>query len=205
MFRLLRRTEDLTLEEVDYELRIRQQPEEIFSEDLSGKQRLLRNLFRSDVTESRNHRSTINIKDEAPFIEDQIENLRKALSRKVEPKLDSRVLHYWYRVRRSLATNDEEKKVRRELSRTIEVLMKYYNFGPPLSPFKEHINTALHEADRVDLIDLNGQGAAGNVGSRNIDPQKSVESEKLPTDNRHSIDHPNTSKGAVRKLNVTVP
>ena len=83
--------------------------------------------------------------------------------------------------------------------------MKYYNFGPPLSPFKEHINTALQEADRADLIDLNEQGAAGKIGSQGVDQQKSAESEKLVPGSHQSGDHQDSSKGAVKKFTITVP
>ncbi|XP_058458784.1 uncharacterized protein LOC131435180 [Malaya genurostris] len=147
MNRLFPHAEDLNQEEVDYELMIRNQPEEIYSLDLQGKQRRLRNLFRADQTEGRNYRSPINIKDEVNHIEGRITSLEKALSRKVEPKLESRVLHYWYRVKRSIARNDEEKKMRRDLNRKIEKVMKDFQFGPPMSPFKKQINDCIQIAE----------------------------------------------------------
>lgn len=137
MNRSLPRAEDLNLEEIDYELSIRNQPEEVFKLDVQGKQRHLRLLFKSDQKEGRNYRSNTNIQDEAGHISARIDNLEKALSKKVEAKYESRVIHYYYRVKRCIADTEEGKELRRELSRRIEKLMQYYQFGPSLSPFKE--------------------------------------------------------------------
>ncbi|XP_062556949.1 uncharacterized protein LOC134221780 [Armigeres subalbatus] len=110
------RAEDLNSEEIDYELAIRQQPEEVFKLDLSGRQRTLRRLFKEDQKDGRNYRSPYSISEEAAHVEGRIENLTKALEKRVEIKLESRVIHYWYRVKRAVARNDEEKKLRRDLS-----------------------------------------------------------------------------------------
>ena len=99
MNRLFPHAEDLNQEEVDYELMIRNQPEDVFNLDIASKQRLLRNLFREDKNEGRNYRTTLNIMDEASHIEGRISNLEKALAKKVEAKYESRVLHYWYTLR----------------------------------------------------------------------------------------------------------
>ena len=196
--RLFPRAEDLNAEEVDYELQIRNQPEEVVSQNLAEKQRLLRNLFRSDSNEGRNYPSNHMIGDEASLIEGRITNLEKALMKSVEPKLESSVLHYWYRAKRCIASNDEDKKLRRYLIRRIEKVMQDFQFGPPLSPYKEHINSIIEEVEA-------GQGAVGNTNSQSSEQQISAEKEKLSPGSGQVVDHPDTSKGAVKKITVTVP
>lgn len=149
MNQLFPRAEDLTSEEIDYEFIIRQQPEHVFKLELSGKQRHLRSLFKEDQKEARNYRSPFSISEEAPHIEGRIENLERALDKKVESKYESRVIHYWYRVKRSVARNDEEKKMRRELTRKIEAVMQNYQFGPSLSPYKFRINKIIQGNEAV--------------------------------------------------------
>lgn len=184
MNRLFPRAEDLNQEEIDYELAIRDQSAKVFELDLAGKQRHLRWLFKDDQKEGRNYRSKLNILDEASHIEGRIENLEKALERKVEPKFESRVLHYWYRTKRCTASNDEEKKIRRELSRRIEKIMQDYQFGPPLSPYKEHINNIIHGAE----------DGARSLGLETSLPRTGVQNEQ-----NHVTPPQNISKGAIPK------
>lgn len=143
MNRCFPRAEDLEQEEIDYELDIRSQPEEVFKLDLKGKQRHLRQLFKSDQKEGRNYRSTFKIQDEADLIFEKIGWLESELRKKVEPKHESRVIHYYYRVKRCVASSEDEKRLRRELSRRIENTMQEYKFGPSVSPYKDQINNII--------------------------------------------------------------
>lgn len=143
MVRTFPRAEDLNQEEIEYEFLIRNQPEEIYSLDLVGKQRHLRSLFKNDSKERVSYRSPLSIMEEAQHIQGRIENLEKALEKKVEAKYESRVLHYWYRVKWSKANGEEEKRIRRELSQRIESIMKRFQFGPPQSPVIGQINNIL--------------------------------------------------------------
>ncbi|XP_053691542.1 uncharacterized protein LOC128740057 [Sabethes cyaneus] len=181
MNRLFPRAEDLNQEEVDYELMIRNQPQETFLLDFVGKQRVLRSLFREDQSEGRNYRCNVNIRDEASYVEGRMSCLEKSLSKKSEPRLESKVLHYWYRVKRALATNDEEKKMRRDLTRRIESLMQDFQFGPPLSPVKDHINNLI-------------QGAEGGTGLVNQSANPSLPA--IPAEKQST---PDRSKGAIPK------
>ncbi|XP_062699094.1 uncharacterized protein LOC134284305 [Aedes albopictus] len=187
MNQLFPRAEDLTLEEIDYELVIRQQPEEVFRLELSSKQRHLRHMFKEDQKEGRNYRSPYSISEEAPHIEGRIENLAKALEKRVETKFESRVIHYWYRVKRAVTRNDEEKMMRRDLIRKIEKIMQDFQFGPSLCPYKTQINKIIQDCEN---------GASGQTGNPEVQRIRS------PTVSDQIEDSPQsqpTPKGAVRK------
>lgn len=184
MNQLFPRAEDLTLEEINYEFVIRHQPEEVFKLELSGKQRHLRQLFKEDQKEGRNHRSPYSISEEASHIEGRIENLAKALEKRVETKFESRVIHYWYRVKRAIARNDEEMRMRRDLICKIERIMQDFQFGPSLSPYKTQSNT---------VVQVSEEGAAGKT--MNADAGVSQRSES----SNHMNDLSQYAKGAIPK------
>lgn len=137
MSRVFPRAEDLNQEELDFELQIRNEPEEVYKLDLTAKQRHLRNLFKNDQKDGRLYQSPFSINDEYAHVEGRILNLEKALEKKVESKYESRVLHYWYRVKWIHVEGEEEKKKKRELVQAIERIMMKYQFGPPQSPTVE--------------------------------------------------------------------
>ncbi|XP_062537882.1 uncharacterized protein LOC134206209 [Armigeres subalbatus] len=173
MNRSLPRAEDLNLEEIDYELSIRNQPEDVFKLDVQGKQRHLRLLFKADQKEGQNYRSNLSIQAEAEHISARIDNLEKALSKKVEAKYESRVIHYYYRVKRCMAETEEGKKLRRELSLRIEKIMQFYQFGPSLSPYKEQINTIIQRSEGA--VGLSGQDSSATPKTSTIKPVRQSE------------------------------
>lgn len=145
MNRWFPRAEDLDQDEIDYELDIRSQPREVFELDLQGKQRHLRQLIKNDIKEGRNYRTNFKIQNEAGFICRKIEHLENVLKNKVEPKHESRIIHYYYRVQRCVASSQEEKKLKGDLCHRIERIMQEYQFGPSLSPYKEQINSVIQD------------------------------------------------------------
>lgn len=151
--RIFPRAEDLNLEEVDFELELRNLLDENASLDLPGKQRLLRIHFKEEAHEPKTYQSLRNIRDEADHIEGRIDSLAKALERKIEAKYESRVLHYWNRARANCATNEEEKTLKKDLIFKIEKLMRDVQIGP-LSPTKGRINEILsaQENDTTKLL-----------------------------------------------------
>lgn len=197
MNKLFPRAEDLTHEEIDYEFVIRQQPEEVFKLELSGKQRHLRSLFKDDQKEGRNYRSQFSIMDEAAHIEGRISNLEKALEKRVEAKFESRVIHYWYRTKRSVATNDEEKKIRRELVRKIENVMRNFQFGPPMSPYKNQINNIIQgEEGAVGGVVEDPSRVEQNTEEGQVDGVQQGTNTPLPASPQNLIDRPLEAQGS---------
>lgn len=190
------RAEDLNPEELDYELTIREQSKDVFDLDTQGKQRQLRVLFKSDQQRCKNWPSNLNIIDEIDHIEGRINNLEGALERKIEPRLESRVLHYWFRTKRCIANNELEKRLRRDMIRRIEKIMKNYQFGPPLSPIKEQIRNIIHDTEETE------EGGALNpvehkTPERRIDVEASTPRngvERIP-----ELEFPNTECDDYRK------
>lgn len=169
MSRTFPRAEDLNHEELDFELQIRNEPEEVFKLDLTAKQRHLRNLFKNDQKEGRNYQSPFNIFDEYSHIEGRIENLEKALEKRVESKYESRVLHYWYRVKWIQVVGEEEKRKKRELVQAIERIMAKFQFGPPQSPTISKINSIL-QGGADQAVGRQGQSALGSqTSSKSLD------------------------------------
>lgn len=164
MSRSFPHAEDLNEEEIDFELRVRSQPEEVFKLDLTAKQRHLRNLLKNDQKEGRTYVSPHNIMDEVHHVNSRLMNLERALEKKVDPKYESRVLHYWYRIKWSQAEGEEQKGLKRDLVKKIERLMSCYQFGPPQSPIISQINSIIQSNQLVgEKSSVDGQAMGGNV------------------------------------------
>lgn len=200
MSRVFPRAEDLNQEELDFELQIRNQPGEVFELDLNAKQRHLRNLFKNDQKDGHSYRSPYNIVGEYPHIEGRILNLEKALEKRVESKYESRVLHYWYRVKWIQVNGEEEKRKKRELVQMIEKVMSRYQFGPPQSPLVSQINTIIQ--GNLD------QASGGHMQTRNskLSLQLPVHSPSVVEQGRGSPggDIPMGPKGAIPKVPLTM-
>lgn len=138
--------EHLSTEEVDYELLIRGQLEGRVCElDLTGKQRLLRTLFKADAKNGQNYRAPFNISEEFSHISGRVGDLSKSIIRLgVEPRFESRLYHYWYRAKRCQTVSEDQKRMRRELVRRIEDCMRENRVGPPTADFKDRINEMLN-------------------------------------------------------------
>lgn len=151
--------EHLNSEEVDYELFIRGNLNgEVNELDLAGKQRLLRTLFKTDLKEGRNYRSPCNISDEFDHISGRLADLARSLrSIGIEPRFESRLLHYWYRAKRCRAETEDQKKMRRELVRRIEDCMKENKISMPSTLVKERINDVLNNTELAEGGSLQGK------------------------------------------------
>lgn len=174
-------SEYLNQEEVDYELMIRSQPEDVFALDLAGKQRLLRKLFKEDSKEGRSYRSPYTIAVEADYVTARIDTLEKALEKRVEAKFESRVLHYWYRVKWSKASGEEQKKIRRELCKRIESIMRHYQFGPPQSPVITQINNIITGTDQEGAVGGQDNGNEEDESHSTSDKEQSPEPSPEPS------------------------
>lgn len=176
MSRVFPSSEFLNQEEVDYELMVRGQPEDVFALDLAGKQRYLRQLFKDDLKESRSYLAPYSISVEAEHIIGRIDALEKALEKKVEAKYESRVLHYWYRVKWSKAIDQEEKKMKRDLSKRIESIMRHFQFGPPQSPVISQINRIIGDNSQEGAVggEHTGEGESNGNGMKQYAETKSI-------------------------------
>ena len=168
--------EHLELEEVDYELIIRNQlNDETEQWNLMDKQKYLRKLFRSDEKHCRNHKSKFNILEECSTVELNIANLMKVIEKSgVVPKSESRLIHYYYRTKRSGATNDDEKKIRRNLINRIMELMKKYEIGSVSSPIRGQINSILNEAGPLIIPDEDKDQASDETMKQSVTKQGSA-------------------------------
>ncbi|XP_058446835.1 uncharacterized protein LOC131427553 [Malaya genurostris] len=190
--------EHLNSEEVDYELLIRGQLEASNCElDLAGKQRLLRTLFKADIKNSQNYRSPFNISAEFSHISGWVADLSRSLMRiGVEPRFESRMLHYWYRAKRCQTVTEDQKKMRRELVRRIEECMRTHKIGPPTFTIKQLINDKLqttnamssqgqsdkrHDFDRS--LPQQGTKSAKETGTRPKDSRRMHTSTPIETEN----------------------
>lgn len=106
----------LTVEEVDYELELRNYD---VGKDLSSKLRLLRRLFKEDQQERRRYKPLCPFEEEIDLIKNQVNRLLKGLQEKPDVKLVSRLRHYYHRVLRAEAETEQGASWRQELLETI--------------------------------------------------------------------------------------
>ncbi|XP_055621960.1 uncharacterized protein LOC129765578 [Toxorhynchites rutilus septentrionalis] len=146
--------EYLTMDEVDYELSIREKLDEnTIGLDLSEKQRCLRKLFKADAKIGRNYRSNLSIRDEYPVVGKKFDEVKKALWRYgMDTRWESVLLHCYYRAKRCSAENESEKIQKRDLVRSIGELMRQYKVGPPASPVLDRINYMINEAEQAKAL-----------------------------------------------------
>ena len=121
------RADHLTNEEVDYELMIRGKAEDINS-DAETKNRLLRRLFADDVKENREYPSRFTIDQEYDRVSSIVDELRRKLNKgKDTDSCLSRLKHYALRVARSMATDHDSERMRRELGSEIREVLNAFN------------------------------------------------------------------------------
>ncbi|XP_055585110.1 uncharacterized protein LOC129737961 [Uranotaenia lowii] len=147
--------EHLNLEEVDYELAIRDRLGDVARKlELPSKQRILRTIFREDLSQRRNYQASDSVSDYFCHIGEQLSSIERSIQRKkMDAKSESRLLHYWYRSKRLQATSEDQKKMRRDLVRRIESVMSANRVVLPATPVKEQIR---------DLLTQNA-GPSGNT------------------------------------------
>ncbi|XP_055623105.1 uncharacterized protein LOC129766557 [Toxorhynchites rutilus septentrionalis] len=122
-------TEHLSLEETDYELRIRNQlGENIVGLDLLGKQRRLRKLFKSDAKSGRKYSSSINIRDELNVLEKNVAAIGREVKQKgFESNHKSKLLHYLYRTERCTVNDEGEQLLKDGVLRCLGKMIKEYD------------------------------------------------------------------------------
>lgn len=121
----------LTNEEVDYELVLRNQLEERHK-DMPSKLRLLRRLIQEDKKEGKQYLSPYQFEAEIDLIRSRIDQIELLLQDGAQPKLVSRLRHYYLRVQRSSPANGSSQGVRIELmDRIDDLLQRTTNKLPP--------------------------------------------------------------------------
>ena len=132
-------------DEVNYELSLRGKlNQETSNLSLDAKQRILRTLFKDDAKEFRNYRSSEKVTECFGLILGKITDISGKLGRnRADTKQVSRLLHCWYRSKRCLAENDDQKQMRRELVRQSEQCISANRIVLPATPFKDRINDIL--------------------------------------------------------------
>lgn len=114
----------LTNEEINYELVLRNYKEET-DKDIPTKLRLLRKLFQTDQKEGRDYRSPYRFEQEVDIISNRVLLIQQEWQGKEgDPRLVSRLKHYYLRVRRGKTTDKEVENTRRELLRSISETLR---------------------------------------------------------------------------------
>lgn len=114
----------LTNDEINYELILRNHQEDVHK-DVQTKLRLLRRLFQTDQKEGWDYKSPFKFEQEAHIITNTVEQIREAWQmREGDPRLVSRLRHYYLRVRRGETSDRDVENTRRELLKSISEILR---------------------------------------------------------------------------------
>ena len=116
----------LTMDEIDYELKLRNYTEDL-GKELNFKQRLLRRLFDEDENEKRDYRTSLSIDQEFELVAERVNTIRGCLAKEFDIRLLSRLKHYYLRVQRCTAGDEEAKKMKELLLGNIATLLSNQN------------------------------------------------------------------------------
>ena len=116
------RVDFLTNEEVDYELLIRGRISDVKSEP-EEKWRLLRRLFKEDLSEDRAYASPYTIDQQFDYIAGKVNELRSKLETSMDERAIARLVHYYWRVKRCAANDQGSKDMVKELVHEIRRLL----------------------------------------------------------------------------------
>lgn len=131
-------------DEVDYELKLRNQNEEC-SNSLDSKQRTLRRLFHMDRSDDREYRSIYSIDQEFDLISSRVNTIAASLAQAYDIKLISRLKHYHMRAQRSKAETFEAKTMKDSLVKQITDLITTHKLKYPLLPVGEQEESSQEE------------------------------------------------------------
>lgn len=98
-------------DEVDYELKLRSYDKDVAS-DLDTKRRLLRMLFKRDVKENMEYVSIYTIEQEFDLVSSRVNAIRDGLSKGSDIKLISRLKHYYWRIIRCPAADENSQQMK---------------------------------------------------------------------------------------------